>query len=172
MNDAYGSVVEPATLTISRVLPGPIERVWAYLTDGALRRQWLADGAMELRAGAAFELTWQNDGLTDPPGARPEGMTGEHRMQSRIVAVDAPHRLVFTWDESGDVEVTLAPQGTEVLLTVVHHRLPRHSMLLGVSAGWHGHLDLLAARLAGAAPEPFWDAWVRLRAAYAQRLPG
>jgi uncharacterized protein YndB with AHSA1/START domain len=172
MNDAYGTVRAPATLTISRPLPGPIERVWAWLTDGALRRQWLAEGDMVLEVGAEFELVWRNNGLTDPPGARPEGMTGEHRMRSRIVEVEAPHRLVFTWDESGEVEMNLAPQGAGVLLTVVHHRLPRHSMLLGVSAGWHGHLDLLAARLEGAVPEPFWDAWVRLRAEYAQRLPG
>ena len=172
MNDTYASVAEPATLTISRLLPGPIERVWAWLTEGTLRRQWLADGDMVLEAGAEFELIWQNNRLTDPPGARPEGITGGHRMRSRIVEVAAPHRLVFTWDESGDVEITLAPQGGQVSLTVVHHRLPRQSMLLGVSAGWHGHLDLLAAKLAGTVPEPFWDAWVRLRAEYAQRLGG
>ena len=93
-------------------------------------------------------------------------------MRSRIVEVDPPRRLVFTWDESGEVAFTLVAQDGGVLLTVVHHRLPRHSMLLGVSAGWHGHLDLLAARLGGTVPEPFWDAWVRLRAEYARRLPG
>ena len=27
--DAYGIQVEPATLKIQRLLPGPIERVWA-----------------------------------------------------------------------------------------------------------------------------------------------
>ncbi len=43
--DAYGVLTEPATLTIQRLLPGPIERVWAYLTESDLRRQWLAAGA-------------------------------------------------------------------------------------------------------------------------------
>ncbi len=28
--DAYGALSEPATLTIQRMLPGPIERVWSY----------------------------------------------------------------------------------------------------------------------------------------------
>ena len=42
--DAYGVLTEPATLKIQRVLPGPIERVWAYLTESELRRQWLAAG--------------------------------------------------------------------------------------------------------------------------------
>ena len=30
---AYGVLTEPATLKIQRLLPGPIERVWAYLTE-------------------------------------------------------------------------------------------------------------------------------------------
>ena len=38
--DGHGRLVEPTTLEIQRLLPGPIERVWAYLTDDALRRQW------------------------------------------------------------------------------------------------------------------------------------
>ena len=42
--DAYGALSEPSTLTIQRMLPGPIERVWAYLTDSDLRRKWLAAG--------------------------------------------------------------------------------------------------------------------------------
>ena len=35
--------------------------------------------------------------------------------------------------------------------------------MLNVSAGWHAHLDVLAARLAGEEPEPFWDHWSYLR---------
>jgi uncharacterized protein YndB with AHSA1/START domain len=37
--DPYGVLIEPATLKIQRLLPGPVERVWAYLTDSDLRRQ-------------------------------------------------------------------------------------------------------------------------------------
>ena len=43
--DVYGTLIEPTTLKIQRMLPGPIERVWAYLTDSELRRKWLAAGA-------------------------------------------------------------------------------------------------------------------------------
>jgi uncharacterized protein YndB with AHSA1/START domain len=49
--DAYGVLTEPAMLKIQRLLPGPIERVWAYLTDGELRRKWLAAGEMEMKVG-------------------------------------------------------------------------------------------------------------------------
>src|SRR3954468_8343588 len=91
--DAYGTLIEPTTLKIQRLLPGPIERVWAYLTDSELRRKWLASGDMPPQGGMPFELTWHNDELTDPPGARPEGFESEHRMQSTITSFDPPHRL-------------------------------------------------------------------------------
>ena len=64
--DAYGALIEPATVKIARLLPGPIERVWAYLTESDLRRRWLASGVMELKVGAPFELVWRNGDLTDP----------------------------------------------------------------------------------------------------------
>ena len=161
--DAYGVLTEPATLTIQRLLPGPIERVWAYLTESDLRRQWLAAGQMEMKVGAPFELVWRNDELTDPPGQRPPGFREEHRMQSRITELDPPRKLAFTWEGSGDVSFELEPKGNEVLLTVTHRRLPDRATLLRVGAGWHMHLDMLVARATGTEPAPFWDGWSRLR---------
>jgi len=52
--DAYGALTEHATLTIQRLLPGPIERIWAYLTNSDLRRQWLAAGEMEMKVGIFY----------------------------------------------------------------------------------------------------------------------
>ena len=168
--DDYGVLSEPATLTIQRVLPGPIDRVWAYLTQSDLRRQWLAAGDMELNPGANFELVWRNDELTTPPGPRPEGFTGKHEMECTVTEVDPPHRLAFTWGRSGGVSFELSEQGEHVVLTVTHHRLPDQAMLLSVSAGWHMHLDVLLARMCGTEPEPFWDGIARLRAEYTRRL--
>src|SRR6185369_2273321 len=68
INSGYGTLIEPATLKIERLLPGPIERIWSYLTDGDMRRKWLAAGKMELKVGAPFELVWRHAELTDPPG--------------------------------------------------------------------------------------------------------
>lgn len=168
----YGALVEPATLKMQRRLPGPVERVWAHLTESDLRRRWLASGEMELKAGAPFELTWRNGELSDPPGARPEGFSAEHSMSSRIVEVDPPRKLVFTWGESGEVSFELEPDGDKVLLTLIHRRLPDRNMTLMVGAGWHAHLDVLADRLEGVEPGPFWEDWVRLRADYDSRIPG
>lgn len=171
MRNLYGTVTQPATLTIERLLPGPVERVWRYLTESGLRRQWLAAGDMELKAGRPFSLTWRNDELTDPPGRRPEGFGQEHTMQSTILDIDPPHSLSFTFGTAGEVRFTLAEKGEEVLLTIVHKRVPDRSVLLSVSAGWHAHLDVLEARLRGETPEPFWDGIDRLKEEYEKRLP-
>ncbi|WP_342128621.1 SRPBCC family protein [Hydrogenophaga sp. OTU3427] len=170
VHNLFGSLGPQAELRLERLLPGPIERVWDWLTDSDLRRRWLAAGVMELREGAEFELVWRNDELTDPPGQRPEGFGEEHRMRSRITHVKAPHRLGFTWGEASHVCFELETVGQQVRLTIVHQGAPNRDVLLNVSAGWHAHLDVLSARLGGDTPAPHWDNWVALRVAYDQRF--
>lgn len=169
--DTYGTLTEPATLKIQRLLPGPIERVWSYLTESDMRRKWLASGEMEMKVGSSFEFIWRNDELTTPTGTKPEGFGEEHRLTCQITDLDPPRKIAFTWGSTGGVSFELQNAGGKVLLTVTHHRVPERAMLLMVSAGWHMHLDVLAARLAGTEPEPFWDGWLRLKADYDKRLP-
>jgi uncharacterized protein YndB with AHSA1/START domain len=173
--ERYGSLIEPASVRIQRLLPGPVERVWAFLTESDLRRRWLASGEMRLEVGAPFELVWRNDELTDPPGQRPEGFAEENRMRSRITELDPPRRLAFTWGEGGgDVTFDLEPKGDQVLLTLVHRGISDRANLLMIGAGWHVHLDVLVARANGENPgaqETFWDGWTRLRAEYDRRIP-
>jgi uncharacterized protein YndB with AHSA1/START domain len=168
--DPFGVLIEPATLKIQRLLPGPVERVWAYLTDSDLRRQWLAAGEMEMKVDAPFELTWRNSELTDPPGQRPEGFGEEHSMESRITELDPPRKIAFTWTNSGGVSFELEARGDEVLLTIIHSRVADRSMLRMVGPGWHAHLDVLAARMRGAEPVPHWDNWTHLKKDYAERF--
>lgn len=165
--DNYGTLTEPATLKIQRLLPGPIERVWDYLTKSDLRRQWLAAGEMELKVGGAFEFVWRNHELSNPPGEVME----EHRMSGTITELAAPHRLAISWGSTGGVTFDLETQGNNVLLTLVHRRVPDRSILLNVSAGWHAHLDVLALRLNGKQTTSFREGWLRLKAEYDQRLP-
>lgn len=167
----YGELSADATLTMRRRLPGPIERVWTYLTDSDLRQRWLAAGPLEPRTGGALELVWRNDTLTDPPGQRPEGFSQEHRMTCRIIHIDPPHRLSFTWQGTGEVTFELQPDGDDVILTINHSRIVKRGMQLMIGAGWHMHLDVLVARLTGGPIEPFWDGWQRLKQAYEQRIP-
>jgi len=169
--DVYGALVEPATLKIQRLLPGPVDRVWAYLTESDKRRKWLASGEMKLEQGAPFALTWRNDDLSGTTGNRPDGFPEEHTMESRITELRAPYRLSFTWGDHGEVTIDLDPQGDKVLLTLVHKRISDRPNTLMVGAGWHAHLDILAAELGGKTPEPFWDHWLSLKDEYDARLP-
>jgi uncharacterized protein YndB with AHSA1/START domain len=168
----YGELIEPTTLKIERLLPGPIERVWSYLTESELRRRWLAAGDMEMKVGAAFEFIWRNDELSDAPDKRPDGFAEEMRMESRITELNPPRKISFTWAGSGDVTFSLAPKGSQVLLTIVHRRLPDRDTLLKVAGGWHMHLEYLVAHAGGKPlPSSFWVGWARLRDEYAHRLP-
>lgn len=169
--ERFGALTEPATLTVRRLLPGPVERVWAWLTDGDLRRQWMAAGAMDASPGATVEFVWRNDELTAPSGQRPGGSPDEHRMTVRVTEADPPRHLAITWGESGAVSFDLEPLGGEVLLTLVHRRLSERPIRLNVASGWHAHLDVLEAKMRGQTPEPFWDAVARLKAEYDRRLP-
>lgn len=166
----YATVTAPQTVRLQRLLPGPIERIWDYLTDSELRRTWLAAGEMQPEAGSAFTLTWRNDELTDPPGSKPEGFGTEHRMDSTITEYDRPHRLAFTWG-GGEVAFELEPRGDKVQLTVTHRGISDRANMLMIGAGWHQHLDTLVARASGSRPEPFWDGWTRLRGEYDALIP-
>jgi uncharacterized protein YndB with AHSA1/START domain len=167
----FGTYKDATTLVIQRRLPGPIERVWAYLTDGDLRRQWLAAGDMTLEPGAPFELVWRNDDLSDPADASPDGAGSEHRASCTILEVEPPRKLKYDWPGAGEVTFDLAPDGDKVLLTVTHRRLTERRLVLMVGAGWHTHLDILVARIAGTPVPSFWKGWSSLRSEYERRMP-
>jgi uncharacterized protein YndB with AHSA1/START domain len=92
-------------------------------------------------------------------------------MKGRIVELDPPHKLAFTWQNTGDVTFALESRGSKVLLTLIHRRLPDRATMLKIGAGWHMHLDVLVARAMGNEPEPFWDGWARLKNEYERRIP-
>ncbi len=169
----YGELIEPTTLKIERLLPGPIERVWSYITESELRSRWLASGEMALKVGAEFELVWRNDTLSKVPASdRPAGFSEEMRMKSRITELDPPHKISFTWVNSGDVTITLTPKGQSVLFTAVHRRLPDRDTLIMVASGWHEHLEFLQAVAANnPPPDSCWSGWIQLKADYDRRLP-
>ncbi len=175
--DAYGVLSEADTLRIERLLPGPIERVWSYLTESDKRARWLAAGDMDLRVGGRVEHVFRNWELTendDPPPTKYAEHAGESRMHGRITSCEPPHSLAYTWSESAgecsEVSFELTEQGTDVKLVLTHRRLINRDELLGVSAGWHTHLDILSNRLSGREPPGFWRTHTRLEEEYARRI--
>ncbi|MFG5409436.1 SRPBCC family protein [Piscinibacter sakaiensis] len=155
---------------MQRRLPGPIERVWACLTESELRRQWLAAGTMDLRPGTSFELVWRNDELSASAAERPEGFPEESRAVCQFIEVEAPRRMRYRWPGVGEVCFELEPLGDEVMLTLTHRGLEGERLLLNVCAGWHAHVARLVAQLEGRAAPSLWATWARCRRDYEAAL--
>lgn len=161
---------------IERLLPGPIERVWAWLTDPELRRLWLAGGPMDLQAGGRVELRFRHAELSADDGPVPERYREVHArghvLHGRITLCEPPHRLAYTWndgEEASEVGFELSPAGDRVRLLLVHRRLRRDDMV-SVASGWHAHLAILGERLRNAPPPAFWTLHTALEAHYRERL--
>ena len=170
----YGEVIAPETVRFERALPGSLEQVWAYLTESDKRGLWLAPGTMEPRVGGRVELRFNHADLSPLPDT--EANPGEPcRVHGEVTEWDPPRRLSYTWGEAPgeDSEVTfeLAADGGGVLLTLTHRRLGDHETRVSVASGWHTHLDILAERLNGRDPRPFWSAHAEAEAHYAASLP-
>lgn len=171
MNE-YGVVTHPDTVRLERLLPGPIERVWDYLTDSKKRGKWLATGKMDLRVGGKVELTWHHADLSAEKIA-PEKFRkyDGHVMMGQITACDPPHLLSYTFGDSGEVAFELTPKGKDVLLVLTHRRLADRKTMVGVSTGWHSHLGILIDVLNGDEPRPFWTTITKMEAEYEKRIP-
>jgi uncharacterized protein YndB with AHSA1/START domain len=148
------TIADRSVLTFVRHLPGPIERVWAYLTDPKFLVRWFSDGVVTDCVGGEvrFEI----------------GVTGH------VTAYQPPHLLEYTWNEQrascgpvADARVRweLSEEGNGVRLTLSHSRLPENEVLAH-GAGWHTFLERLSACVDGRDPEPVDELYARLKAEY------
>ncbi len=91
----------------------------------------------------------------------PERDQGGSTMAATITRFEPPHILGFKWggrvDSPGEVVFELTSQGADVLLVLTHHRLSSQKELLGVSGGWHTHLDILGEHLSRVRMAGFWE---------------
>lgn len=170
---AYGTVTGPQTVRLERLLPGPLERVWAYLTEPEKRAKWLAGGAMEVKTGGSVSLEFHHADLTPHNEAVPEkykSMECGHSVPGVVTACDPPRLLAYTWGEGGndpsEVTFELSESGDRVLLVITHRRLGNRKTMVSVASGWHIHVDILEAVLTGTVPPRFWDGHAALEAEY------
>lgn len=179
MND-HGTLTSPDTIRFERLLPGPIERVWAHLVDPGKRARWLAAGPMAPTPGGEVELHFRNAELSQGDDPAPEKYRDYENcgeVFGQVTACDPPRLLAFTWSdmpgepeaEDSEVRFELETQGEQVLLTLTHVRLWSNE-LLSVAGGWHTHLGLLDDTLSGRDPRPFWRTHTQVEAEYAERL--
>ena len=162
------TLVNPTTIRFERLLPGPLERVWAYLVESDKRATWLAAGEFDLRLGGRIELLFENHKLSDdvpPPGTQ----GGVRKFEGTITRLEPLRLLGHTWNWDGkasEVLYELAPSGQDVLLTI-HHRLPDdRDLKIAVAGGWVVHSGILADQLHGVTPRPFYATHARLMKAH------
>lgn len=174
-----GEVIDANTVRFERLLPGPIERVWAYLTESEKRRKWLASGDFDLREGGKTKLFFRHVELSPKQSPAPERYRKYDEegggFDGRVLRCEPPRLLTITWggDPKHESEVTfeLTPQsGGDVLLTLTHRRLVDAAEMLSVSGGWHTHLGVLIDHLNGRTPENFWISHGRLEAHYKNKF--
>jgi uncharacterized protein YndB with AHSA1/START domain len=139
---------------------------------------WLASGEMELRVGGRVERHFHHAELSpqaEPTPDRYRAYEDGGSVHGRMTRCDPPRLLSYTWaeelQEESAVTFELIPQGEAVLFVLTHRRLGDRTTMLSVASGWHTHLDVLADRLSGRDPRPFWSTHAEWEAQYDRRLP-
>jgi len=127
-------MTDPVTASV-RIAASP-DVVFPYFTDPALATRWLANSALlDARPGGTLAID-----------VRGNPARGEY------VVVDPPHRVVFTWGMEGSaefppgsstVEVVLAAEGEETVVTLTHSDLPNEDYRRSHREGWGEFLGLL-----------------------------
>jgi uncharacterized protein YndB with AHSA1/START domain len=171
----YGVITAADSVRLERVLPGPIERVWAYLTESEKRGRWFASGDMEPRVGGRLELKFMHSELSAEKTAPDKYKQYEgYVSHGRVTQYDPPRLLSYTWgEEIGDQsEVTfeLMPRGRDVLLVLTHRRLADRTAMKEVAGGWHAHLAILEDHLNEREPRGFWSTHTKVAAEYEKRF--
>jgi len=165
------TLVEPGTVKVERLLPGPVERAWAYIVESDKRAKWLAGGEFDLRIGGKVRLEFDNSRLPNEKNmpAKYKDL-GKGQFEGVITRLEPLRLLAHTWKwASGDSEVSyeLIPRGKDVLLVIVHRQLQPRDLVIGVMGGWDVHTGILADILNGVAPRPFWATHTRVEKEYA-----
>jgi len=174
----YGELTEPGTIRFERILPGPIERVWSYLSDSDKRATWLAPGELAPQAGSEVFLKFYHADLSRKSAPIPEqfkqfahGAVTRHE----VVRFEPPFVLGLTWgggENAGlsEVRFELTPRGPDVQFVLTHRGLADRATLRNCGCGWHTHLAILAARLDEREPEAFWSTFNTLYGEYEKRF--
>lgn len=137
-----GETTSVFCVRFERLLPGPIDKVWAHLTETRLLPAWFGE----------------DSGIEPGPGGRVRLMGGHIR--GVVTQWHPPRKLVYTWNvfDPADPEdaisaypesyptFELTPRGTEVALEFLHLPIPE-AFLPQTAMGWHTMLDILEAGL-------------------------
>ncbi|MGB1465973.1 MAG: SRPBCC family protein [Alcanivorax nanhaiticus] len=166
---------DATTLTVERTLPGPIERVWAYLTEPDKRARWLGGGVLGQFVGGVVEIHFHNQDLSEDKQPAPEqykSIENQATLSGTITRFEPPHVLAHTWgNNEGEVTFELTENDGQVHLLLTHRKLPTdQDTRTSVASGWHTHLGILIEELNGQARSAFWPRHTELEAHYRKTL--
>lgn len=175
----YGELLDENTVRFERLLTGPIERVWAFLTEGQKRAQWLCGGDIETKEGGRVDMHFHNVALSQasegdiPRPEKYQDRPEEMSFAGKVTRCKPMTLLEHTWefeDENSLVCYELAEEGDKVRLVLTHSRLETTDIVLSVSGGWHTHLNVLEDVLGSEVRRPFYKMQERFESEYRLRL--
>lgn len=150
--ESMGSVVNDNTVRFERLLPGKISEVWKYFTEPEQLAKWLAQTTIEHKVGGRVELNFNVDEM-------PEREQKGARIIGLVKTFEPLRKLAFSWmdtinDLDSALSIELKEEGEQTAIVLTHSRLSRNRMH-EFMAGWHTHLDVLAAHLGNMVPPDF-----------------
>ena len=138
------------TLSVSRVIHAPVERVFDAWLDPAMLMRFMCPGPgmttpradVTPQVGGRFDLIMKNGDTELPHG-------GVYRV------IDRHTRIVFSWEspfpaEGSTVTLDFKPQGGNTQLTLTHVRFPNEESRDNHQSGWTAILARLADEMSAA----------------------
>jgi len=146
-----------AAVRFERWYAASARELLSALTDPLRMRRWLgAEVSVEGRVGGVVRLRWDSGDEIDG-----------------VITVFEPEQVLeYTWREAALgvdslVRFELLAERSGILLILQHTGVPG-DRVAGFGAGWHGHLDALAAALVGLEVDP-QERYRELRPEYVSR---
>jgi uncharacterized protein YndB with AHSA1/START domain len=165
--------VGPDSIRLERTLDAPIEKVWRYLTEADLRRDWFMGGT-DATADGEFDLLNDHDNLSDDDVPYPESYAPyKGKVWSEKVIRFEPPRLLettFQGGKNGTVTYELSAQGEKTRLVLTHSGIVSGTGAQDFGSGWNSHLTVLEERLAGRGVRDFWALHAKSRETVAKAL--
>ena len=138
-------------IEIETRIGAPLDVVFAYFVDPDLYRRWKGSTAeLDARPGGLYRVLM-------PSGDRARG---------EYIAVEPPHRAVFTWGFEGNadlppgsstVEITLHADGDGTIVRLRHERLRTDLSREQHAVGWRHYVERLAIVAVGGDPGSDWN---------------
>jgi uncharacterized protein YndB with AHSA1/START domain len=163
----------PDTIRLERTLDAPTDKVWRYLTDAELRREWFMGGT-DARADGEFEVINDHDNLSDEEAPYPESYAQYKgtKWNEKVIRFDPPRLLETTFQggKNGTVTYELFPHGDRTRLVLTHSGIQSGTGAQDFGSGWNSHLTVLQEKLAGRRVPNFWALHARSRQEIAKAL--